>query len=145
MIVPSISFMRTPNEPCPMNKRRQRPMFSVGLCRWEVVGSEDGIQYGPFPVPLHGLPARFWKEFPSPGLCECAWKNSLIDNDSSLGCLTSIIYFWSFLPMSSLSPFPFEEKRKRNRVQYSTLLVQFFNFICGHTPPKTLGKMLDFI
>ncbi|XP_050209036.1 abscisic acid 8'-hydroxylase 4 [Mercurialis annua] len=30
--------------------------------RWEVVGSVDGIQYGPFPVPQHGLPARFWKE-----------------------------------------------------------------------------------
>ncbi|KAL0432493.1 UNVERIFIED_CONTAM: Abscisic acid 8'-hydroxylase [Sesamum latifolium] len=30
--------------------------------RYELVGSESGIQYGPFPVPLHGLPARFWKE-----------------------------------------------------------------------------------
>ncbi|GAV78400.1 p450 domain-containing protein, partial [Cephalotus follicularis] len=30
--------------------------------RWEVVGSPSGIQYSPFPVPLHGLPARFWKE-----------------------------------------------------------------------------------
>uniref|UniRef100_A0A5B6ZHS1 (+)-abscisic acid 8'-hydroxylase n=1 Tax=Davidia involucrata TaxID=16924 RepID=A0A5B6ZHS1_DAVIN len=30
--------------------------------RWEVVGYQTGIQYGPFPVPLHGLPARFWKE-----------------------------------------------------------------------------------
>ncbi|KAK6130858.1 hypothetical protein DH2020_035404 [Rehmannia glutinosa] len=30
--------------------------------RYEVVGSESGIQYGPFPVPLNGLPARFWKE-----------------------------------------------------------------------------------
>ncbi|KAK6938680.1 Cytochrome P450 [Dillenia turbinata] len=30
--------------------------------RWEVVGSQSGIQYGPFPIPLHGLPARFWKE-----------------------------------------------------------------------------------
>ncbi|KAL4566236.1 hypothetical protein LXL04_030348 [Taraxacum kok-saghyz] len=30
--------------------------------RWEVVGSESGIQYGPFPVPIHGLPARFEKE-----------------------------------------------------------------------------------
>ncbi|KAF9622538.1 hypothetical protein IFM89_031942 [Coptis chinensis] len=30
--------------------------------RWEVVGSENGIQYGPFPVPQHGLPARFWGE-----------------------------------------------------------------------------------
>ncbi|KAG6761407.1 hypothetical protein POTOM_034625 [Populus tomentosa] len=30
--------------------------------RWEVVGSQNGIQYGPFPVPHQGLPARFWKE-----------------------------------------------------------------------------------
>ncbi|KAF3435403.1 hypothetical protein FNV43_RR22492 [Rhamnella rubrinervis] len=30
--------------------------------RWEVVGSQSGIEYGPFPVPQHGLPARFWKE-----------------------------------------------------------------------------------
>ncbi|KAK3028289.1 hypothetical protein RJ639_037466 [Escallonia herrerae] len=34
----------------------------VSKFRWEVVGSQSGIQYGPFPVPLHGLPARFWKE-----------------------------------------------------------------------------------
>ncbi|KAF1869599.1 hypothetical protein Lal_00017174 [Lupinus albus] len=26
--------------------------------RWEVVGNEDGIQYGPFPVPKHGLPLK---------------------------------------------------------------------------------------
>ncbi|CAI9777773.1 unnamed protein product [Fraxinus pennsylvanica] len=30
--------------------------------RYEVVRSENGTQYGPFPVPLHGLPASFWKE-----------------------------------------------------------------------------------
>ncbi|XP_002518764.2 abscisic acid 8'-hydroxylase 4 isoform X1 [Ricinus communis] len=30
--------------------------------RWEVEGSVDGIQYGPFPVPQQGLPARFWQE-----------------------------------------------------------------------------------
>ncbi|KAM7280176.1 hypothetical protein ACFE04_007310 [Oxalis oulophora] len=30
--------------------------------RWEILGSESGIQYGPFPVPLNGLPARFWKD-----------------------------------------------------------------------------------
>ncbi|KAM3695073.1 hypothetical protein ACJW31_07G103300 [Castanea mollissima] len=30
--------------------------------KWEVVGSQNGIQYGPFPVPQHGLPAKFWKE-----------------------------------------------------------------------------------
>ncbi|PPS00381.1 hypothetical protein GOBAR_AA20266 [Gossypium barbadense] len=30
--------------------------------RCEVVSSKSGIQYGPFPVPQQGLPARFWKE-----------------------------------------------------------------------------------
>ncbi|KAJ6365009.1 hypothetical protein OIU76_029897 [Salix suchowensis] len=29
--------------------------------RWEVVGTQNGIQYGPFPVPQRGLPARFWR------------------------------------------------------------------------------------
>ncbi|GMY10913.1 abscisic acid 8'-hydroxylase 2 [Fagus crenata] len=27
-------------------------------CRWQVVGDEDGIQYGPFPVPKRGLPIK---------------------------------------------------------------------------------------
>lgn len=26
--------------------------------RWEVIGENDGIQYGPFPVPQHGLPIK---------------------------------------------------------------------------------------
>ncbi|XP_073051540.1 abscisic acid 8'-hydroxylase CYP707A1-like isoform X1 [Primulina eburnea] len=31
--------------------------------RYELMGSKsDGIQYDPFPVPFHGLPARFWKQ-----------------------------------------------------------------------------------
>ncbi|CAI0447184.1 unnamed protein product [Linum tenue] len=30
--------------------------------RWEVVGKGNGVQYSPFPVPLEGLPARFWRE-----------------------------------------------------------------------------------
>nr|ABC86560.1 abscisic acid 8'-hydroxylase [Phaseolus vulgaris] len=30
--------------------------------RWEAEGSNSGIQYGPFPVPVRGLPARFRKE-----------------------------------------------------------------------------------
>ncbi|MCL7034540.1 hypothetical protein MKW94_028407 [Papaver nudicaule] len=34
----------------------------VNKFRWEVVGSDTGIQYAPFPVPQHGLPAKFWKE-----------------------------------------------------------------------------------
>lgn len=36
--------------------------FCVGVHRWEVVGSKCGIQYGPFPLPLNGLPARCWRE-----------------------------------------------------------------------------------
>jgi len=28
------------------------------ICRWEVIGDEEGIQYGPFPVPKKGLPIR---------------------------------------------------------------------------------------
>ncbi|KAI3922233.1 hypothetical protein MKX01_005922 [Papaver californicum] len=31
----------------------------VNKYRWEVVGSHSGIQYAPFPVPQHGLPAMF--------------------------------------------------------------------------------------
>ncbi|XP_022927667.1 abscisic acid 8'-hydroxylase 4-like [Cucurbita moschata] len=30
--------------------------------RWEVVGSQSGVQYGPFPMPVNGLPARFFKQ-----------------------------------------------------------------------------------
>ncbi|KAL4372477.1 hypothetical protein AHAS_Ahas06G0269700 [Arachis hypogaea] len=30
--------------------------------RWELVGSECGIQYGPFPLPLNGLPTKFRRE-----------------------------------------------------------------------------------
>ncbi|XP_056161010.1 abscisic acid 8'-hydroxylase 4 [Syzygium oleosum] len=30
--------------------------------RWEIVGTQSGIQYGPFPVPQHGLPIRIWKD-----------------------------------------------------------------------------------
>jgi len=29
--------------------------------RWEIVGYQNGIQYSPFPVPMHGLPTRFWR------------------------------------------------------------------------------------
>ncbi|KAF3793892.1 Abscisic acid 8'-hydroxylase 3 [Nymphaea thermarum] len=29
--------------------------------RWEVVGSDNEVEYGPFPVPRRGLPAKFWK------------------------------------------------------------------------------------
>ncbi|KAJ6722395.1 CYTOCHROME P450 FAMILY ABA 8'-HYDROXYLASE [Salix koriyanagi] len=52
---------------CPGNELAKLEMLImihhlVTKFRWEVVGSQNGIQYGPFPVPLHGLPARFWKE-----------------------------------------------------------------------------------
>lgn len=30
--------------------------------RWELVGSTNFIQYSPFPIPEHGLQARFKKE-----------------------------------------------------------------------------------
>ncbi|KAK1309549.1 Abscisic acid 8'-hydroxylase 4 [Acorus calamus] len=30
--------------------------------RWELMESQSGIEYGPFPIPKSGLPARFWKQ-----------------------------------------------------------------------------------
>ncbi|KAF7840839.1 abscisic acid 8'-hydroxylase 4 [Senna tora] len=50
---------------CPGNELAKLNMLIlvhhlVTKYRWEVVGSQSGIQYSPFPVPLHGLPARFW-------------------------------------------------------------------------------------
>ncbi|CAN6685716.1 unnamed protein product [Malus baccata var. baccata] len=52
---------------CPGNELAKLEMLClvhhlVTKFRWEVVGSQSGIQYGPFPIPQHGLPARFWKE-----------------------------------------------------------------------------------
>ncbi|PWA48649.1 ABA 8-oxidase [Artemisia annua] len=52
---------------CPGNELAKLEMLImvhhlVTKYRWEVVGSRSGIQYGPFPVPMHGLPARFKKE-----------------------------------------------------------------------------------
>jgi (+)-abscisic acid 8'-hydroxylase len=32
------------------------------ICRWEIVGSSDEVEYSPFPVPKHGLPVRLWRE-----------------------------------------------------------------------------------
>ncbi|CAK9135311.1 unnamed protein product [Ilex paraguariensis] len=51
---------------CPGNELAKLEMFTmvhhlVTKFRWEVVGSQSGIQYGPFPIPLLGLPAKFWK------------------------------------------------------------------------------------
>nr|QNS29984.1 cytochrome P450 [Nothapodytes nimmoniana] len=52
---------------CPGNELAKLEMVImihhlVTKFRWEVVGSQSGIQYSPFPVPLHGLPARFFEE-----------------------------------------------------------------------------------
>ncbi|XP_031267204.1 abscisic acid 8'-hydroxylase CYP707A1-like isoform X4 [Pistacia vera] len=55
---------------CPGNELAKLEMLVmthhlVSKFRWEVIGSKNGIQYGPFPIPQQGLPARFWKEFTS--------------------------------------------------------------------------------
>ncbi|KAL5541089.1 hypothetical protein UlMin_043375 [Ulmus minor] len=52
---------------CPGNELAKLEMFILihhllTKFRWEVVGTQSGIQYSPFPVPQNGLPARFWKE-----------------------------------------------------------------------------------
>ncbi|KAL5705730.1 (+)-abscisic acid 8'-hydroxylase [Ranunculus cassubicifolius] len=52
---------------CPGNELAKLEMLIlihhlVTKLRWEVVGAQSGIQYGPFPVPQQGLPAKFWKE-----------------------------------------------------------------------------------
>lgn len=51
---------------CPGNELAKLEMLVmthhlVTKFRWEVIGSQSGIQYGPFPIPQQGLPARFWK------------------------------------------------------------------------------------
>ncbi|KAG2704199.1 hypothetical protein I3760_06G173700 [Carya illinoinensis] len=56
---------------CPGNELAKLEMFVlihhlVTKFRWEVVGYQSGIQYGPFPIPLNGLPAIFWKQPRSP-------------------------------------------------------------------------------
>ncbi|KAK4258763.1 hypothetical protein QN277_005175 [Acacia crassicarpa] len=50
---------------CPGNELAKLNMLIlihhiVTKLRWEVVERHGGVQYSPFPVPLHGLPARFW-------------------------------------------------------------------------------------
>ncbi|KAJ4965638.1 hypothetical protein NE237_017487 [Protea cynaroides] len=62
---------------CPGNELAKLEMLIlihhlVTKFRWEVEGSQSGIQYGPFPVPQHGLPARFWKVSNSRGQHGCA-------------------------------------------------------------------------
>lgn len=51
---------------CPGNELAKLNMLIlihhlVTKYRWEVVGYQNGIQYSPFPVPLHGLPTKFWR------------------------------------------------------------------------------------
>ncbi|CAI9757920.1 unnamed protein product [Fraxinus pennsylvanica] len=52
---------------CPGNELAKLEMLVMihhlaSQFRYEVVGSQSGIEYAPFPIPLHGLPARFWKQ-----------------------------------------------------------------------------------
>ncbi|CAN0922307.1 Abscisic acid 8'-hydroxylase CYP707A1 [Linum grandiflorum] len=52
---------------CPGNELAKLEMLIlihhlVTKYRWEVVGDESGTQNCPFPVPMNGLPARFWKQ-----------------------------------------------------------------------------------
>ncbi|GAY39525.1 hypothetical protein CUMW_044960 [Citrus unshiu] len=52
---------------CPGNELAKLEMLVmihhlVTKFRWEVIGSQSGIQYGPFPIPYQGFPARFSKE-----------------------------------------------------------------------------------
>ncbi|KAI4321517.1 hypothetical protein MLD38_034887 [Melastoma candidum] len=54
---------------CPGNELAKLEILTlihhlVTKFRWEVVGSQNGTQYSPFPVPQDGLPARFWKLSP---------------------------------------------------------------------------------
>nr|CDJ80019.1 ABA 8'-hydroxylase [Arachis hypogaea] len=51
---------------CPGNELAKLNMLIlihhlVTKFRWEVVENQNGVQYSPFPVPLHGLPTRFWR------------------------------------------------------------------------------------
>ncbi|KAE9597265.1 hypothetical protein Lal_00007458 [Lupinus albus] len=51
---------------CPGNELAKLNMLIlihhlVTKFRWEVVGYQSGIEYSPFPVPLNGLPTRFWR------------------------------------------------------------------------------------
>lgn len=51
---------------CPGNELAKLEMLImihhlVTKFRWELVGTQNRVQHSPFPVPLQGLPARFWK------------------------------------------------------------------------------------
>ncbi|KAK9166404.1 hypothetical protein Scep_001595 [Stephania cephalantha] len=76
---------------CPGNELAKLEMLIlihhlVAKFRWEVVGSQSGIQYGPFPVPQHGLPARFWKE----SVCQRQEAEASFEGDSSCHSLPPI-------------------------------------------------------
>ncbi|CAH9111188.1 unnamed protein product [Cuscuta epithymum] len=52
---------------CPGNELAKLEMLImthhlVTKFRWEVAGGENRIQHHPFPIPINGLPARFWRE-----------------------------------------------------------------------------------
>ncbi|CAA2997666.1 abscisic acid 8 -hydroxylase 4-like [Olea europaea subsp. europaea] len=55
---------------CPGNELAKLEMLVMihhlsSQFRYEVVGSQSGIEHAPFPIPFHGLPARFWKQEPT--------------------------------------------------------------------------------
>ncbi|KAE9447186.1 hypothetical protein C3L33_20917, partial [Rhododendron williamsianum] len=70
---------------CPGNELAKLEMLIlvhhlVTKFRWEVVGSQSGIEYCPFPVPQQGLPAKFWK-LPAPK--NCASNGSRLPKEKS--------------------------------------------------------------
>ncbi|KAL0558028.1 hypothetical protein IC582_006591 [Cucumis melo] len=51
---------------CPGNELAKLEIFImihhlVTKFRWELAGQRDGIEHGPFPVPINGLPIRVWR------------------------------------------------------------------------------------
>ncbi|XP_022763368.1 abscisic acid 8'-hydroxylase 4-like isoform X3 [Durio zibethinus] len=59
--------------------------------RWGVVGSQSGIQYGPFPIPQQGLPARFWKESSRPIQDVCPYVTDLGKSPSSITATKTLL------------------------------------------------------
>ncbi|KAK3015062.1 hypothetical protein RJ639_005587 [Escallonia herrerae] len=60
---------------CPGNELAKLEMLIlihhlVTKFRWQLVGSKNVIQYSPFPIPQHGLPARFRKDYKAK--CSCS-------------------------------------------------------------------------
>ncbi|CAA3017366.1 abscisic acid 8 -hydroxylase 4-like [Olea europaea subsp. europaea] len=55
---------------CPGNELAKLEMLVMihhlaSQFRYEVVGSQSGIEHAPFPIPFQGLPAIFWKQEPT--------------------------------------------------------------------------------